>query len=84
VDTLNDQQYESWVASWDAAPSLPLLGDHAAPDQQAPAARKVENDNLETAKAIVRQHQMAGMPVDKIKETNSYKTVVAADPEFKL
>lgn len=84
VKMLDDKQYESWAASWDAAPSLPLLGDHAAPGQQAPAARKAENDNLETAKAIVNQHRLAGMPMDKIKETPSYKAVVAADPEFKL
>lgn len=85
VNLLDDQQYESWVASWDAAPSLPLLGDHAAPGHQStPAVNKAENDNLETAKAIVMQHKIGGMPLDKIKETPSYKTVVAADPEFKL
>jgi ATP-dependent protease ClpP protease subunit len=84
VATLNDQQYESWVASWDAAPSLPLLGDHAATGTSAPAQNKAENDNLEVAKAIVRQHKLAGMAMDKIKETPSYKSVVAADPEFQL
>jgi ATP-dependent Clp endopeptidase proteolytic subunit ClpP len=83
---LSDKQYESWVASWDAAPSLSLLGDHAGTgngQSQTPQAN-ADADKLEVARGVVRQHKLANMAPDKIKETQSYKLLVAHDPEFKL
>ena len=84
---LSDKQYEKWVASWDAAPVQSLLGDHASdtahgtgPTPQA----KAENDEIEVAKAIVKQHKISNMALDKIKATASYQKVIAADPEFDL
>lgn len=85
---LDEKQYESWVASWSAAPSLPLLGDHAgggtdvAPAQQVSA--KAEQEKVDIAREIVNQHKIAGMPHEKIKATASYQTVIAADPQFQL
>lgn len=84
---LSDELWDSWVASWDAAPSVPLLSDHSAGgygSDQTPGAAKANNDQLETAKAIVNRHKIGGMPEDQIKLTASYQKVIQADPEFKL
>lgn len=85
---LSDEQYEMWRASWDAAPSLALLGSHAAgtsnhtgtPD---PAAEKAASD-LETAREIVMQHKRAGMPTEQIEKTPSYMKLKQNDPNFTL
>lgn len=85
---LDDKQYESWVASWNAAPSLPLFGDHAGGGSDtAPAAQvaeKAEKEKVDLAREIVNQHKIAGMAPEKIKATASYQTLIAADPKFQL
>lgn len=87
VADLSDKQYETWRASWDAAPSQTLLGDHAGGAGQSvetTAKAKADEDKVEIARAIVKQHKLSNMAPDKIMATESYKTVIAADPEFKL
>lgn len=82
---LNDTQYEKWVASWEAAPSHGLLGTHAAGGSSQPApAEKAAQDKIEQATAIVKQHKLSGMSADKIMQTDSYKVLVADNPDYKL
>lgn len=85
--SLTDEQYDLWVASWDAAPPQSLLGDHAADGSHGPDATpeaRAADDELEIAKGIVKQHKISNMSVEKIKATASYQKLVAADPAFDL
>lgn len=85
---LTDAQYEKWTASWNAAGSIPLLGQHAggtsnhAGTGSSPEAEK--SAEIEKVKAIVRQHKLSGMPTDQIQKTESYNRLLELEPEYKL
>jgi ATP-dependent protease ClpP protease subunit len=85
--SLSNEQYKSWVASWDAAPGLALLGSHAAGGRdggEVTATKDAAKDQIEVALAIVDQHKRSGMAPESIKNTASYKTVIQNDPKFTL
>jgi len=86
VATMSDKQYEMWVASWDAAPSVGLLQPHASTGGGQPSGTAAEAaaDRVEVLKGIVTRHQMASMHPDKIKATDSYKELIQLQPDFTL
>lgn len=86
VATMSDKQYEMWVASWDAAPSVGLLQPHASTGGGQPSGTAAEAaaDRVEVLKGIVTRHQMASMHPDKIKATDSYKELTRLQPDFTL
>lgn len=87
---LDDAGFEAWKSTYDDVPGLPMLQGSPASETtnnatglQSQVAEKAATD-LDTAKDIVRQHKLSGMPKDKIKNTKSYKTIMQLEPDFKL
>jgi len=86
--SLNDEQYDAWKATWDGAASNALFApqpggstNHDGPQSQA----KVDAaDQLEIYRDTVMHHKRSGMNDEQIKATDSYKNLIALDPEFKL
>lgn len=77
---LTADQFTSWKAAMDAAPQLSVLGMHGAPSGTSvkPAAGGSGDANvaaLESARSIVRMHELAGKPKEFIQGTESYKTI---------
>lgn len=84
--TLNDEQFASFRAMYanaTAAPGFASFGNQEnaqtppvnggqGPSQDAPLG------DIETAKEIVAQHRRAGLAEEKVKQTDSYKKLVAA------
>jgi ATP-dependent protease ClpP protease subunit len=81
--SLSPEQYDSWCASWNAVPKLSVLQTPPVVPPKT-AVGGTEDDELDIAKGIVKQHKISGMPLNAIKETDSYKKLIAADPEYKL
>lgn len=86
VATMTDEQYSLWCASWDAAPVVSMLGAHGGEGGGQPTGSASESikDRVDVLKGIVKMHQRANMPVETIKNTASFKELVALDPEFTL
>lgn len=77
---LNTEQYESWTKTYEAAPTLSVLGQHGVTvtnptntSQGNPA-----EEQIKVWEATVAQHKMAGTPKVAIEKTASYKALVAA------
>ena len=86
---LSDAQYEKWTAQWTNAASLPLLGQHGggSTNHDGTGSTSTENDTLtqiETLEAIVKHHKQGNRTDEFIKNTTSYKTLIALKPDFKL
>lgn len=82
---LTDSQYEKWTATWNAAGSLPSMGQHAPGGQQSSDnAQAAADQQIEDLKAIVRQHKLANMPEDQIRKTDSYNRLIELVPDYKL
>lgn len=85
--SLTDEGYAAWAGTWDDAPSLPMLGNHAGlvgSDGRQTEAGDTAAAELESAREIVNQHKMSGMKEEAIKMTASYKKLIEHDPNFKL
>lgn len=72
---LSDAQYSKWTKSFEAAPSMSLLGNqvqgtsnHSGTNGQQTAQEKQNEIDL----GIIRQHQLAGMSADQISKTAAY------------
>lgn len=86
---LDDEGYAKWKATWDAAAPLQMLTDKPGSggsenSGQQTAAEEKANDQIDTLKATIRQHQLINMAPEKIMQTPSYKALMALDPTFKL
>lgn len=86
VATMSDEQYALWTASWDAAPDVALLQAHGGEGAGQPTgtAAEAQNDRVDILKGIVENHKRGGMTEAKIKNTNSYKELVALVPDYTL
>lgn len=86
---LSDAQYEKWTRQWNnSASSLALLAEHGGGSTNHsgggdPAAQKVQ-DEIDTCTAIVKHHKQGGRTEEFIKNTASYKTLIALQPDFQL
>jgi ATP-dependent Clp endopeptidase proteolytic subunit ClpP len=81
---LSNEQYAKWVASWNAAPPVALVGTQVEGNSSGSSATSAQADRIEVLKGIVRQHQLAGQSEDRIKENSSYKELMQLEPTFKL
>lgn len=80
--SLSDEQFASWKLQWDGAPTNSTLAVHGTgPANPGNAAQPNPNQDTEDAKAIVAMHRINGMPEKQLKETNSYRKLVAAGIE---
>lgn len=77
--SLSDDQWNKYAASYEAAPSLPLLGEHAATAQQggtqAPTAQELA---IAEAQRVYARLKVSGMTDEQLKQTGPYKTLQAA------
>ena len=87
VAGLDDKQYDLWVASWDAAPNVPLLGSHGdvnAGGSGTGTAAEAIADRVGLLEEIVTHHKRGGMKDEIIKATDSYNELMKLKPDFTL
>lgn len=87
--SLSDEGFDAWKDTWDGASGHTMLNGSqpgGSSNHNGPQSQSVEDaDNqLEIARDTVRHMKNGGVSEDRIKETPSYKALVAADPNFKL
>ena len=84
--SLTDEQFKTFRATYDNAPKMTVFGNHGGQGPQGGENNQNQNfgsqqtteDELETAKEIVKRHRLAGMSEDKIEKSASFKRLVAA------
>lgn len=83
---LSADQFTAFSASYEAAPKLGLFGQHGVQDGGTPPASDgsitgsttgTGDDDPTVLEARVKMHRQSGMSEDKVKETSSYKRLVA-------
>lgn len=79
---LTPDQFEAWKGTWTAAPAQPVLGMHGQtvtnPNNQGQQAPDPKAEQYKIWQDTVMQFKMAGMNAEAIKNTSSYKSLVAA------
>lgn len=87
VDTLSDDQYELWMASWGAATPVGVLQTPAVNQGEVPNSGSTPvntDDEIAKYEGIVRQHKLGGMPSAAIMKTDSYARLIQLVPDYKL
>lgn len=80
--SLTDEQFSAWKTQWDAAVPLSTLGNHGSGSTNPNnSAEGQKNTEIEDAKAIVAMHKLTSMTEAALKDTPSYKKLVAAGIE---
>lgn len=80
--SLSDSQYTDWMKQWDSTPVMSVLSVHGSGSTNPNNAAEAGKDTkVEDAKQIVAMHRLNGMPPAALKETGSYKVLVAAGVE---
>lgn len=82
--SLSPETYDSWSASWNAVPKSTVLQSMATIPSVGASVVKDEADQIKVWEETVTQHQRGGMREEQIKQTASYKNLIAAKPDFKL
>lgn len=72
VDTLNDEQYATWCATWDAAQPLPLFARHGSQDSPESAVKTAAADRIEVLEGIVAHHKSSGLSQGEIESKDSW------------
>lgn len=79
---LTPEQYTKWCGTWGQAAKAPVLGNHADgvsdPDNKAQSGQDAQEEQYSIWRDTVLAHKMAGTPVDKIKASASYRSLIAA------
>lgn len=72
--SLSDEQYKTFRASFEAAPTVGLLGQHGGGTVTNPNGEgDPQAAEVATLEEIVANHRRAGMKDEQIKKTNSYQ-----------
>lgn len=82
--SLSPETYDSWCTSWNAVSKSTVLQTPAVLPSQGSATVKDEADQIAIWEDTVKSHKRGGMRDDAIKQTESYKNLIAAKPDFKL
>lgn len=73
VDSLNDEQYGIFCATWDAAQPLPLFARHGHQSSTSESQAAVaQADRLEVVRGIVQHHRQSGMKEAELVTKDSY------------
>jgi ATP-dependent Clp endopeptidase proteolytic subunit ClpP len=80
---LKPEQYEPWKATMDAVPTSSLLQTPPVQPAQGVPAESVDQ-TIQNLQDTVLMHKRGGMKEDTIKQTNSYKQLIALKPDFQL
>lgn len=81
--SLNDQQFMSFRASYDAAPALSIFGQQVQQDTTpgdpgtGGPSQPTTAQEIETLKGIVQQHRYTGVSEEDLAKKSSYKRLVA-------
>ena len=80
--SLTAEQFAEYVKTTEGTPVSSVLANHGASTQSTPATpgATAQAAQIATLKGVVSMHQASGMPVEQIKDTGSYKQLVALDP----
>lgn len=82
VATLTDDQFAAWKTTTDAAPAIPAFGTHMGGgngDSRNPAEQNGAPDAIADAQEMVKMQKLGNVPVERIKESASYKRLMAAN-----
>ena len=86
--SLDDAGYDAWSATYEDAPSLPMLESQNAgvtnADGSGSHAESVVAQEIKTNKEIIQHHKRTRMTDDQIKQTPSYQRLMELDPTYKL
>lgn len=82
--SLSEEQFANWKTAMEAAPASSILGNHAAASQPQSApgapADEAKAARVMTLRSVVSMHKSRGASSDEIKESSSYKELIALDP----
>jgi hypothetical protein len=90
---LDDASWTSFVTAHEAMPAIPSVSQHSGatvggqplnPTGTTPVATQAAPSDIETAAGIVEHHRISGMDHSKIKESASYKRLLAAKPDHPI
>lgn len=89
VAEFTPEQYEKWKNTWDGALPVPALGQHQAGSNDSgtaatPSEVTAQADQIAIWTETVRQHKIGGMKPEAIMQTESYKNLKAAKPDYEL
>lgn len=80
--SLTPDAFEKYKATWEAAPTHPVLGQHGNgvtnPNNSAQQPVDAKEEQYKIWRGTIAQFKSAGLPIDKIKNTPSYKALVDA------
>lgn len=82
VAGLTAEQFEGFVASWEAAPTLPLLGKHGVQDQTVDSKIATKLERLEVVRDIVAYHKAGN--AKNIEQLDSYIEMRKLEKELGL
>ncbi len=80
---LKPEQYGPWKATMDAVPTSSLLQTPPVQPAQGQQPESVDQ-TIQNLQDTVLMHKRGGMKEDTIKNTNSYKQLIALKPDFQL
>lgn len=82
--TLSDEQFASWKTAMEASPASSVLANHTATAQTQTEPGAPQDDakaaRIMTLKSVVSMHTSRGASKEEIRESDSYKQLVALDP----
>lgn len=82
AQSLSPEQFAQWCKSFETAGQVPAVTPQAGAvtnqNNGAQSGATAQDEQYSIWEDTVLAHRMAGTPVDKIKETGSYKSLVAA------
>lgn len=88
---LSPEMFDQWKGTWDNVPASPLFAAHGQtvtnPDNAAQTQQAGDDKNEDQFgiwRATVNQFKLAGLPVEQIKNSASYKNLVAAGQTVNL
>jgi hypothetical protein len=77
VLTMTPAQFDAFRAGWEAAPPVPMTGQIPTGDPAATPAPGAAPTEVETFRAIVKQHRLSGMSEEQVATKDSYKRLMA-------
>jgi hypothetical protein len=81
---LTPEMYEKWTASWDAVPVSSVLQPPSVVPPAGDGSVTQAQDRIEVLKGTIKNHKDGGMRPEQIMQTQSYKDLIALQPDFKL
>lgn len=78
--SLDSKQWDSFKASWEAAPAAPLFGKHSSGITNPSGEVPPKTDERTVLEETIALHKRSGMSEENIKKTGSYQKLQALGP----